>query len=54
MARTVIVDIDHAQRIVQYSGLGDNNIVVLEAQRYIIQHESKIEQRLERWMGWDE
>jgi hypothetical protein len=50
----MIQDIDHARRIVAYSNLGSSNIVVIEAHRFIVQHDTKIEQRMERWMGWDD
>jgi hypothetical protein len=48
------VDVDHARRVIAYSDLGDNNVVVREAQAYVLDYETRNEQRLERWMGWDD
>jgi hypothetical protein len=48
---TAFADIDHARRVLAYS---DSAVLRSEAEQYITDHETKAEQRMERWMGWDD
>lgn len=48
------MDIDQARRIIQYHTLGETNVVVQEAHAFVLDYETRQEQRMERWMGWDE